>query len=353
MSTQLAACPTLVAVTILNNLRVGSTLGVLFIGIVFSSMLFGLTVCQCFYYYRSTKSETDHWFLKSLVASLMILATVQEGFIVHSIYYYFVSNYYNPCALLGKAIWSNPAQIAVNAFVDIIVEGFLIHRGWKLGRNSILTTICVVLVGAESALTLAYPIRLLLEGPVFDGLDALKPLGIATLGTAALADVCVTLTLVFYLSRSRTSFKRTNGLVTRLIVLTVSTGALTAIIVIADLIAYLTSTTTFYVAFFNFLIGKMYVNAMLTTLNTRGMMAALHSTSNTKPITSIPMFHMADGTVPRTQRGSEYPMEVTVEHTVEVDNGSQVSQDKTPELSNDRFVLSQSVFELEKRKQSV
>ena len=46
-------------------------------------------------------------------------------------------------------------------------------------------------------------------------------------------------------------------------------------------------------------------------------------------------------------------MEVTVEHTVEVDNGSQVSQDKTPELSNDRFVLSQSVFELEKRKQSV
>lgn len=32
-----------------------------------SYRLFGLTVCQCFYYYRSTKSETDHWFLKSLV----------------------------------------------------------------------------------------------------------------------------------------------------------------------------------------------------------------------------------------------------------------------------------------------
>lgn len=39
-----------------------------------------------------------------------ILATVQEGFIVHSIYYYFVSNYYNPCALLGKVLWSNPVR---------------------------------------------------------------------------------------------------------------------------------------------------------------------------------------------------------------------------------------------------
>lgn len=116
---------------------------------------------------------------------------------------------------------------------------------------------------------------------------------------------------------------------------------------------YVNAMLTTYVSILSFLRTPSLTLSFYTRLNTRGMMAALHSTSNTKPITSIPMFHMADGTVPRTQRGSEYPMEVTVEHTVEVDNGSQVSQDKTPELSNDHFVLSQSVFELEKRKQSV
>lgn len=79
------------------------------------------------------------------------------------------------------------------------------------------------------------------------------------------------------------------------------------------------------------------------------MMAALHSASNTGAVNSIPMFHMSEGSTPRTQR--EFPVEVNVEHVVEVDNGSELSQDKPAGLANDRFVLSHHMFGSEKRKQ--
>lgn len=153
---------------------------------------------------------------------------------------------------------------------------------------------------------------------------------------------------------------------------------------------YLISTTTFYVVFFNFLIGKsgffvpprrylltfsptVYINAMLTTyvplqiqcdekwsnrvfhnsLNTRGMMSAFHSNSNTQAMTSFPVFNTSNTTAPRTQRGSDFPLEVTVEHIVEVHTGSQASHEKESDLADDRFVLSQAVFDSEKRKESV
>ena len=99
--------------------------------------------------------------------------------------------------------------------------------------------------------------------------------------------------------------------------------------------------------------SKLSNQTFCNSLNSRGMMSAIHSNSNTEAMTSFPVFNTSASSAPRTQRGSDFPLEVTVEHIVEVHTGSQASHEKESDLSDDRFVLSQAVFDSEKRKESV
>lgn len=99
--------------------------------------------------------------------------------------------------------------------------------------------------------------------------------------------------------------------------------------------------------------SKLSNHIFRNSLNSRGMMSAFHSNSNTEAMTSFPVFNTSASSAPRTQRGSDFPLEVTVEHIVEVHTGSQASHEKESDLSDDRFVLSQAVFDSEKRKESV
>ncbi|CDO69091.1 hypothetical protein BN946_scf184992.g40 [Trametes cinnabarina] len=76
-------------------------------------------------------------------------------------------------------------------------------------------------------------------------------------------------TLAFYLNAHRTGLRKSNDVITKLILLTVTTGMLTTLFNIADLIAYITHPDNLYVLCFNFMLGKLYANALLTSLNSR------------------------------------------------------------------------------------
>ncbi|THG96328.1 hypothetical protein EW026_g5478 [Hermanssonia centrifuga] len=54
-------------------------------------------------------------------------------------------------------------------------------------------------------------------------------------------------------------------MITKLIALTITTGMLTSCFAIADLIAYLVAPQYLYMLFINFMIGKLYINTLLTS----------------------------------------------------------------------------------------
>lgn len=176
-----------------------------------------------------------------------------------------------------------------NSIIELGVEGFLTYRIWRLGRNIYVTTICALLVLTESILTTMYPTQMLrFPGSAVQAMNTFRHLGIGSLAYAVAADATISATLTFYLWRSRTGFRRNDGIITRLMVLTISTGASVSAVVAADLIAYLVAPNELYVLFFNYPIGKMYINVLLTTLNMRGALATSNQ-STMKGVNSIPL----------------------------------------------------------------
>jgi len=86
---------------------------------------------------------------------------------------------------------------------------------------------------------------------------------------AVASDVSITVVFCFLLHRARNSLKRSNRMISMLIAFSVQTGALTSLCAIASLIAINAWPNTFiYICFF-FLIGRLYCNSLLATLNVR------------------------------------------------------------------------------------
>ncbi|KAF5369787.1 hypothetical protein D9758_001371 [Tetrapyrgos nigripes] len=116
-------------------------------------------------------------------------------------------------------------------------------------------------------------------------LTRLKGLSMTVNVLGAVADVIIAAGLFYFLHRSRTGFRKSDTIISKLIVFSVSTGLLTSICAIASLLSILIwGQTLIYVAFY-FSLGrclsfspkfdvfadkkKVYSNSLLATLNAR------------------------------------------------------------------------------------
>ncbi|TBU39975.1 hypothetical protein BD309DRAFT_378812 [Dichomitus squalens] len=105
------------AALVLSKINRGGTIGVVKIGVAFSAMVYGVTCIGTFQYYRSAKSREDSWFIKTLVPMLWFLDSLHQALVMHIAYFYLVTNYANPMALL-EAVWSIPSTIIVTVRLE-------------------------------------------------------------------------------------------------------------------------------------------------------------------------------------------------------------------------------------------
>lgn len=109
-----SSCPAQEAAIVAAFATSDATLGPSYLCVVVSSLVCGIACCQAYCYFQSERTKQDNWILKSCVALLVLVATLQQAFIIHSLYYYLVKNFENPCTFLQQIIWSLPANIALN-----------------------------------------------------------------------------------------------------------------------------------------------------------------------------------------------------------------------------------------------
>ncbi|KAG7088545.1 hypothetical protein E1B28_012527 [Marasmius oreades] len=91
----------------------------------------------------------------------------------------------------------------------------------------------------------------------------------AGIGSAAAADILIAVSLCYYLSQSRTGFKRTDSLISTLIIYTLTTGLMTSVIDIVIVITFTTMPTNYVWLAFFWIVGRCYVNSVLAALNSR------------------------------------------------------------------------------------
>ncbi|KAL1949732.1 hypothetical protein VTO73DRAFT_8613 [Trametes versicolor] len=213
-------------------------------------MLYGVTCLQTFTYYRSPKAKTDTWLLWSLVAALLVFDSAHQAVVIHAVYNYLVLDFANPFKVV-TLVWSVPAILA------LILNGFLTFRLWKLSTQYYLTGIAGALTLANFGTNLAYAIRGYQYDNIFAAETVLRHQGIAGLSISVATESMISFTLAYYLHNRRTGLRKSNDIITKLIALTVTTGMLTTLFNVADLIAYVTAHNNLYVLFFNFMLGKL------------------------------------------------------------------------------------------------
>ncbi|KAI0316362.1 hypothetical protein OF83DRAFT_1172972 [Amylostereum chailletii] len=258
-----------------------NTMGAFYIGVIVSSALYGVTCLQTWFYYN--EYPADPLFMKVLVGAVWALDTTHQALISHAVYIYLVRNYFNP-AILTTVVWSVIAEVMINGAMALLVQGFFVYRIFKLSsKNWFLTLPVAAMSVAEFGVICTY-VGKAAHIVQFEESLKLKALSLTVNALTAATDVAIAFILCVLLQKSRTGFRRSDTMITRLIIFTVNTGLLTSIDAICSLVTYAASPNTFiYICFF-FALGRLYSNSLLATLNAR---RSLSGSSRADESTSI------------------------------------------------------------------
>jgi len=242
--------------------------GALYIGILTSIGLLGITTLQTWLYYQ--RFPKDPILLRFIVAGVWILELLHSVCGAHALYHYVILNWGNPLAL-EQSIWSLDITLPLTAFVETTVRAFFMWRIWIVsGNNWIFPSIIATFGLGAFACTIGTYILSVIKKNFADFGHITHVVSTTGLAFSIAADLTVTCTLCYYLNHRRTGFSKTNQLLNRLIFFAVNIGLLTSMTDIAVLVcsSALMGESLAYLAVYE-IVSKFYANSLLATLNIR------------------------------------------------------------------------------------
>ncbi|KAF8226286.1 hypothetical protein L208DRAFT_1367155 [Tricholoma matsutake] len=251
-----------------------TVIGVMLIGLFFNTYLYGLVTYQ-FLVYKSTKFNDPMW-IKTVVAVLFFVDTIHSAVAVYAGWEMCVTNYDNP-ASLAYVSWTIPFTACATSVASIFTQYFLGHRVYLLTKSKPL----VGVIGMLSLLGFIFGLYAGIRSGIIHEIAhfaILKPFVICWLGFQTSADLLITCSLTFVLSRSRTGFHKTDTIINRLIRGAIQTGLFASMFALADLFSFVLHGNTNLYAMFAFPIGRIYTNTLLDTLNSRKEFKNMSST---------------------------------------------------------------------------
>ncbi|KAG7087917.1 hypothetical protein E1B28_011965 [Marasmius oreades] len=249
-----------------QGLEFDNTLGANLIGLVIGSVLYGVVCSQAYKYFQSFPK--DPFIAKATVISLVILETVHTILITHVTYYYMVTNYMNPLALL-QTVWSSLATVTAISLIVFIAHTFYAVQIYHLGKSFCLPGLIITLgltqLGFCVALSVVGSQTSMLQIP----LTSKKFLIIVPLTVGCAGDILCAGALSYYLYINRSGIKRTDSLIWKIMTYAIGTGAISSVVIIAVLIMLALQPLNFiYISIFETL-SKLYAVSILVRLNSR------------------------------------------------------------------------------------
>ncbi|KAF8992031.1 hypothetical protein BDQ17DRAFT_1332523 [Cyathus striatus] len=175
-----------------------------------------------------------------------------------------------------KPVWSLPTQVffMVNSLTyDNSIAQFtrwLVTSSFSFckGQNKAIyvTILCVIFICKSYTLMYAGKVVRYTE---FYKIEKEAPLLYSSLGTSLGADALITGSLCILLAKSRSGFKKTDSLISILILFMINTGLLTMVIA-----RYIIWPHNFIFMGIYFVLGMVYYNSLLTSLNAQPMFCA-------------------------------------------------------------------------------
>ncbi|GAA5976096.1 hypothetical protein JCM5350_000311 [Sporobolomyces pararoseus] len=241
------------------------SIGAFVVGTAFSVFLLGITSIQAYAYFTMFPNDKRlYWWL---VVFMLILDWSHAAVSMYTVYDWTVTHY-GDLAHLATSPWSFGVDPAMTGIAACVCQFFYAYRVYVVGKRSLIVpiTICVLaLVSLGFAIGATAEIFILQYFSKFQSYTY----GVASwLAIAAAADVIITVSLVYYLQRSKTGLLQTNSILNRLIELIISTNSLTALVAVADAVVFGVSPSSWHAAL-NLCLCRLYFNSLLVSLNAR------------------------------------------------------------------------------------
>ncbi|KAJ6604363.1 hypothetical protein DFH09DRAFT_1122428 [Mycena vulgaris] len=235
--------------------------------------LLGTLALQVYKFHICFPRETAA--IKALVYTIFLLECVQTGITSHFAYSILVTGWGDP-GVFVKLPWSSLATPIFTGITSATVQIFFARRIYILkGEHMVYRVVAAVIV----MLAFMQSLAAIISDARFAVTTAVAELASLMVGVkawligSAVCDVVITVTMIVILSqyRQKTPWKRTDSLITKLIFNTVETGAITTVVAIFDVVLFIVFPTNNLHQVPAFMLGKLYSNVMLVTINARAI----------------------------------------------------------------------------------
>ncbi|KIK53502.1 hypothetical protein GYMLUDRAFT_935890 [Collybiopsis luxurians FD-317 M1] len=245
------------------------------LGSLFSWCLYGMLIIQLYYYWFTFRD--DGYRFRITVYGLFAVDTWHTVAITSVAWSFLVSGWGNPDALRFTG-WGFALIPLISGISAAWVQLFFAWRILVLGTGKyhLVWKVIVVII---CAISLTQGIAGIISGAKFLSINDIAqfhliyaPAAIWLAGSA-FVDVLIAASMVFLLSSAKKRINlvntKTDAVLTRLIHLTIETGAVTAIAAVVDLGFFLGDPSNNLHLLMALILGKLYTNTLYATLNSR------------------------------------------------------------------------------------
>lgn len=239
-----------------------------FYGIIISTCIFGVTLCQLWNY---VNTNWDPWWLRLVIAilyALNIATTVLEIQVMH---YYFLANFGDEKAMHIISPYLT-AHVLLSALTTFLVDIFFAFRLFLL-KQEIHQSVPFIIIVAAIGATIS-GILTVVDSFLHPSLPQLEKYSrkvevVITNGLAVVAEVIATAALAWSFRKNKTGVSRTDSIIQRLFVHTITRGALLSIDQLLMTLVFVFDATGLKWMPFYFSLNKLYVSTMMAILNFR------------------------------------------------------------------------------------
>jgi len=314
------------------------TYGAVFIGLLVSTVLYGVTIIQIWLYCWNYRSR-DSTALIAFIAFLFFLDTLHTILCTYSVYWYLILNFGN-VANLDIDMWAINIQADVGALTGYLVQLFYARRVYIMSKNVVVSVIIAVLGGIYFGLGFVFTAKAysLKRFSRYGGLTWVTCVGMSA---ATLADILIALSMCWYLYRRRTGFVKTDSMIMTMMSYSINSGLLTSILATGMLVSFVALRRTLVWEVFFWLMGKCYVNSFLAMLNNRDTLRERSSEEPSNNVLSMQSFRQSR--IPHKGKTGPTAVSVTVHRTATADfSRSKHDYDNEPELDKSEGITMSS-----------
>ncbi|KAI0041972.1 hypothetical protein FA95DRAFT_1610585 [Auriscalpium vulgare] len=247
-------------------------------GVYFNACLYGILGSQVYSYNYNFPDDKKRF--KILVYGVFIIETAQTAMSLADIYYWYAAGFGNLARLQDTYISPLDGPF-ICSVIALIVQSFYAYRIWILKPSLLWLSGVVVLISVAQAI-----------GGMIDGIvghrirfaQVHSPLTVPAtyfwLLGEAVADLLIAGTMVWLLSTSRGSYS--NRLLSKIMRLCIETNVLSATVAVIAFILYVAKPNTTYIITPTAILGKLYSNTLMVSLNSRVMLRDAQAAQGTR-----------------------------------------------------------------------